>query len=106
MRAFFTEDGALKPPSQWTEDMGRAVSSFDVVKRNVTSGDGKVDDVFRVRLVDKVRSLEMLAKHFGLLIDRVDHSGAVVFVHEQLDAPVTVESSAGSKPVDELTDGR
>jgi phage terminase small subunit len=93
MREFFDEDGTLKPPSQWTADMGRSVASFDVVKRNVTSGDGKVDDVFRVRLVDKVRSLEMLAKHFGLLIDRVDHSGAVVFVHEQLDTPVTLESA-------------
>ena len=93
MRTFFDAAGAMKPPSEWTEDMGRAVMSFDVVKRNVTSGDGKVDDVFRVRLADKVRSLEMLAKHFGLLVDRVDHSGAVVFVHEQLDTPVTIESA-------------
>ena len=93
MRTFFDASGAMKPPSEWTEDMGRAVMSFDVVKRNVTSGDGKVDDVFRVRLADKVRSLEMLAKHFGLLVDRVDHSGAVVFVHEQLDTPVTIESA-------------
>jgi hypothetical protein len=58
----------------------------------VTTGDGKTDDVFRVRLADKVRSLEMLAKHFGLLVDRVDHSGAIVFQHEQLDGPVTVEA--------------
>ena len=34
----------------------------------------------------------MLAKHFGLLVDRVDHSGAIVFQHEQMDAPVTVEA--------------
>jgi phage terminase small subunit len=91
MRDFFDDDGALKPPSRWSVDMGRAVVSFDTVKKNVTSGDGKSDDVFRVRLADKVRSLEMLAKHFGLLVDRVDHSGAIVFQHEQLDVPVTVE---------------
>ena len=92
MRDFFDDDGALKPPSRWSVDMGRAVVSFDTVKKNVTSGDGKSDDVFRIRLADKVRSLEMLAKHFGLLVDRVDHSGAVVFVHEQVEAPVTVEA--------------
>lgn len=91
VRDFFDADGVLKAPGQWTLDMGRAVVSFDAVKKNVTSGDGKVDDVFRIRLADKVRSLEMLAKHFGLLVDRVDHSGAVVFVHEQLDVPLTVE---------------
>ena len=94
MRDFFDDDGALKPPSRWSVDMGRAVVSFDTVKKNVTSGDGKSDDVFRVRLADKVRSLEMLAKHFGLLVDRVDHSGAIVFQHEQLDTPVTVEHAA------------
>ena len=92
MRDFFDDDGVLKPPSRWSVDMGRAVVSFDTVKKNVTSGDGKSDDVFRVRLADKVRSLEMLAKHFGLLVDRVDHSGAIVFQHERLDAPVTLEA--------------
>jgi phage terminase small subunit len=94
MRDFFDDDGVLKPPSRWSVDMGRAVVSFDTVKKNVTTGDGKSDDVFRVRLADKVRSLEMLAKHFGLLVDRVDHSGAVVFVHEQLETPATVEHAA------------
>jgi phage terminase small subunit len=93
MRDFFDDDGALKPPSRWSVDMGRAVVSFDTVKKNVTSGDGKSDDVFRVRLADKVRSLEMLAKHFGLLVDRLDHSGAIVFQHEQLAVPVTVEAT-------------
>ena len=92
MRDFFDDDGVLKPPSRWSVDMGRAVVSFDTVKKNVTSGDGKSDDVFRVRLADKVRSLEMLAKHFGLLVDRVDHSGAIVFQHERLDVPVTLEA--------------
>jgi phage terminase small subunit len=92
IREFFDTDGALKPPSKWSADMGRAVASFDVIKKNVTSGDGKSDDVFRVRLADKVRALEMLAKHFGLLVDRVDHSGAIVFQHEQLEVPVTVEA--------------
>ena len=50
MRDFFDDDGVLKPPSRWSVDMGRAVVSFDTVKKNVTSGDGKSDDVFRVRL--------------------------------------------------------
>jgi phage terminase small subunit len=104
IRSFFDDDGALLPPSQWTTDMGCAVSSFDVVKRNVTSGDGKVDDVFRIRLADKVRALEMLAKHFGLLVDRVDHSGAVVFVHEQPDEPVAIEHAV-AVPVPALPEG-
>lgn len=98
MREFFDGNEAMKLPSQWTADMGPALSSFDVVKRNLTTGDGKTDEVFRILLADKVRSLEMLAKHFGLLVDRVDHSGAVIFIHEQLDTPVTIESSSVPNP--------
>jgi phage terminase small subunit len=92
MRDFYREDGTLKQPQEWTHAQGLGVSSLDVVKRNLTSGDGQVDTVFKVKLCDRVRALESLAKHFGLLVDRVDHSGAIVFQHEQLDAPVTVEA--------------
>jgi phage terminase small subunit len=92
MRDFYTDEGVLKQPQDWTHAQGLGVSSLDVVKRNLTSGDGQTDTVFKVKLCDRVRALESLAKHFGLLVDRVDHSGAVVFVHEQLDAPVTVEA--------------
>ena len=94
MRDFYTDDGTLKQPQDWTRAQGLGVSSLDVVKRNLTSGDGQVDTVFKVKLCDRVRALESLAKHFGLLVDRVDHSGAVVFQHEQLDAPMTVEATA------------
>jgi phage terminase small subunit len=92
MRGFYREDGTLKQPQEWTAAQGVGVSSLDVVKRNLTSGDGQVDTVFKVKLCDRVRALESLAKHFGLLVDRVDHSGAIVFQHEQLDGPVTVEA--------------
>jgi phage terminase small subunit len=93
MRDFYDEHGSLKQPKDWTHAQGLGVSSLDVVKRNLTSGDGQVDTVFKVKLCDRVRALESLAKHFGLLIDRVDHSGAIVFQHEQLDVPVTVEAT-------------
>jgi len=92
MRDFYTKEGALKQPQEWTRAQGLGVSSLDVVKRNLTSGDGQTDTVFKVKLCDRVRALESLAKHFGLLVDRVDHSGAIVFQHEQLDVPVTVEA--------------
>ena len=91
IREFYAEDGTLKQPKDWTHAQGLGVSSLDVVKRNLTSGDGQTDTVFKVKLCDRVRALESLAKHYGLLVDRVDHSGAIVFQHEQLDAPVTLE---------------
>lgn len=57
-----------------------AVASVKVVKRNVTSDDGRVAEVHEVRFWDKLRALEGLAKHFGLLVERVEVSGSVDLV--------------------------
>ena len=43
-----------------------------LAKRNLTSSDGQLDTVYKLRVWDKVRALEMLAKHFALLVDRVE----------------------------------
>ncbi len=40
------------------------------MKRNLTAGEGHVDTV-KIRFWDKLRALEMLAKHFALLTDMV-----------------------------------
>jgi hypothetical protein len=40
-------------------------------KKNLTAGDGKTEDVVEVRLWDKTRALESLAKHFGLLKENI-----------------------------------
>jgi hypothetical protein len=42
-------------------------------------GDGTQEDVVEVRLWDKLRALEMLAKHFALLTEPLEHGGEVVF---------------------------
>jgi hypothetical protein len=62
-------------------ELRRAVASVKVIKRNLVSGDGKTDEIYEVKFWDKVRALESLAKHFGLLIDRVEVSGSVDLVH-------------------------
>jgi hypothetical protein len=57
-----------------------AVASVRVVKRHLTSGDWRVDETHEVRLCDKVRALEDLEKHFGLLVEKVEHTGGVDLV--------------------------
>ena len=44
------------------------------MKRNVDSGDGHTDDVIKVRLWDKPRTLEMLMRHLGLLQEKLNVS--------------------------------
>jgi len=50
------------------------------VKKNLTAGDGQVDTILKIRLWDKPRALEMLAKHFALLkeVVRVEADEALV----------------------------
>jgi hypothetical protein len=39
VRDFFDEDGNLRPVSQWTPEMGRLVSSMEIVVKNAAGGD-------------------------------------------------------------------
>jgi len=48
------------------DKIAAAVSSTEVIRRNVAGGDGHTDDIHKLRLWDKPKALEMLAKHLGL----------------------------------------
>lgn len=75
IRELFDDKGNFLPVKQWPDDIARAVSSVEVVKKNVTSGDGKIDDVLKVRLWDKPRPIQDLMKHHGQLTEKVELSG-------------------------------
>lgn len=77
VRAFFDERGNLKPMRELTAEQGAALSSVEVLQRNLTSGDGQVDTLHKIKTWDKVRALEMLGKHFALLTEQVQHSGGI-----------------------------
>jgi phage terminase small subunit len=79
-RALFDADGNVKPLTEWTQADAACVASVDVVKRNVTAGDGKMDMVYRIRMWDKPKALELLAKHFKLLTEKIEVSGDIDLV--------------------------
>ena len=62
-----TADGNLQPITNWTEEMAAAVASIEVVRRNVAGGDGHSDTVVKIRFWSKLKALELLCKHLGLL---------------------------------------
>ena len=75
VRRLFDEKGNLRPIHTLSEEDAACIAGVEVVKKNLTSGDGQTDTVIKIRLWDKPRSIEMASKHFGLLIDKVEHSG-------------------------------
>ena len=57
--------------------MRRAIVSIEVVRRNLTAGDGTVEHVHKVKLIEKGKMHELLARHVGLFDDPVDDRPAV-----------------------------
>lgn len=81
--------GALLPMGQMPDQTQRAIASLKVTKKNLTAGDGEQEDVVEVKTWPKVAALELLARHKGILIDRVERGGPGEFAQmsrEQLDA--------------------
>lgn len=70
-------DGKLKPLKDWTTDEAACLEGFEVIVKNAAAGDGHMDLVHKVKLTGKLGALEVLAKHFGLLVNRVDVTGKI-----------------------------
>lgn len=82
LRQLFDASGNLRPIHELPDDVASTLSSVEVVKKNLAAGDGQTDTVHKLKTWDKPKALEMLAKHLGLLIERVGHTGTVVMRHE------------------------
>lgn len=77
-RRMFAEDGTILQPSRWPDDVAQAMATYELVRKNVTAGDGITDDVIKPKPHDKVKALEMLCKHKGLLTEKIEHSGGLL----------------------------
>jgi phage terminase small subunit len=75
VRALYDEDGTLKPVHEWPDEVAAAVSGLEVEDPVVRQGQVVRGGVRKVKRWDKTRALEMLAKHRGLLKDRLEHTG-------------------------------
>jgi len=71
IRTLFDASGNLLPLQHWPDGIAAAVSAVEIVKKNLEAGDGHTDTVHKLKLWDKSKSLEMLFKHLGLLVDKV-----------------------------------
>ncbi len=85
----FDESGNLRPIHKLPEHLQAAISSVKVIKKNVTSGDGKTDDIHEVKLWDKVKALELAGKYLDLF-------------QEKEEPNVTIQISWGSSEEPEV----
>lgn len=80
LRGLVDEQGNLKPLHKLTDEEAAAVSSVEVIIKNAKAGDNQTDTIHKIRMWDKGKALEALAKHFALFDERVQHSGKIEVV--------------------------
>jgi phage terminase small subunit len=107
IRRAFDEDGNLLAPSEWDDEFAASVASIEVVTKVLPGQaddemdaqphggalarkrNAKVEYVHKIKVWDKNSALEKIAKHLGMFVDRVEHSGEIgVTTKEQRDAAV------------------
>lgn len=99
VRKIFDSEGKLKDITTIDDDTSAAISSFEVddLKAYNEESDsyGKIGEAKKIKLYDKIRALEMLAKHFGM------------FEKDNSQKPTStniINLGSGIKPPDETTD--
>jgi phage terminase small subunit len=70
-RSFFDHQGNALAITDLPIEAAAAIAGFEVIIKNATAGDGHVDTIHKIKLADKVRTLEILARHFKLLVDQI-----------------------------------
>lgn len=79
IRPLFKDDGTIKDPKDWPDDLARAVASFEV-QETFEMLDGQriwTGYLKKIKIWDKPKSLELLGKNQKLFTDKVEHSGSI-----------------------------
>ena len=67
IRNVLSDDGKLKHPHEWGDDIAAAIASVEVVTRPVGSGEtARIEYVHKLKAWDKNSALDKLMRHLGL----------------------------------------
>lgn len=91
----FDEQGRLKPLKDIPPAIRATIASVKVTKTNRIVGDGVQEDVVEVKLWDKLRALEMAAKHHGLLVEKMLVTGELTLIERVQRARQRLKAAQG-----------
>lgn len=76
-RKLFNADGSLKPASEWDDETAATVASVESSEEFAGRGGERqlIGYTKKLKQWDKVAALKTLAQHFGLLVEKKEHSG-------------------------------
>lgn len=78
LASFYLANGKIKPFNMLTSDQRACLAGCETIIKNAQAGDGVTDEVLKIKLWDKPKMLETLAKRFGMLTEKIEHSGEMV----------------------------
>lgn len=77
-RKFFDDQGALIPIHILDGDVAAAVAGMDVTE--IATENAPITILKKLKFADKKGALDSLARHLGMFIEKVEHSGSVTVV--------------------------
>lgn len=78
LRKLYNDDGSLKPPSEWSDEVASYVASLELVARPGSgdeAGNKTIEYVQKLRTWDKVAALDRLGRHLGMFPSRHELTG-------------------------------
>lgn len=80
----FDEHGDIKPLHTLTEAQRACIAGMEFVMKNAAAGDGAIDRVLKIKLVDRAKFVDMAGRYHALFRDKLDVT--VTEVGAKLDA--------------------
>ena len=77
IRGIFDENHELLPPNKWPDDVARAIAGIEVNELKEHDGERMVviGEVKKVKLYDKLKSIELLGKDLGRFVSKHEVTG-------------------------------
>jgi phage terminase small subunit len=72
IRRLFDADGNLIPIYLLSDAAAATIGGVEVVVKNISPADGHTDLVHKIKIIDPVEPLALLAKKFGLLVEKIE----------------------------------
>lgn len=72
VRGLFDDKGNLVPIHLLNDEQAASIAGLEVIIKNAEAGDGKTDKVHKLKVWDKPKMLDLLARHFNLITEQVN----------------------------------
>lgn len=82
-RRLYRDDGQPVPIADLDDETAGAIAGLEVLEEFDGAGEDRTQIGFtkKYKIADKVRALDSVARHLGMFVDRVEHSGKVTQEH-------------------------